>query len=129
MRSFASKVILETLFQSVVHIKISAPSDPIARSYATFPNFQKVELTKLPPKVNFNVPLSKLYLCATSENRCTAKFGNKCTEMMYDVWQFLASTVWSYIWYVIVRKMRTRSAVHYLGGQQPKFCPVCGTVS
>ena len=46
------------------HIKISARSTLVDRSYATFPNFQKVELTKLPPKVNFNVSLSKLYLCA-----------------------------------------------------------------
>ena len=51
------------------HIKISALGDPGHGSYATFSNFQKVELTKLPPKVNFNVLLSKLYLCAPSRNR------------------------------------------------------------
>ena len=39
------------------HIKISALGDPGHGSYATFSNFQKVELTKLPPKVNFNVLL------------------------------------------------------------------------
>ena len=49
------------------HIKISALGGPGHGSYATFPNFQKVELTKLPPKVNFNVSLSKLYLCATPQ--------------------------------------------------------------
>ena len=39
-----------------------------------------------------------------------AKFVNKCMEMMYDVWQFPASTVRPYILYVIVRKIRTGTA-------------------
>ena len=37
-------------------------------------------------------------------------YGNKCTEMMYGVRQFSASTVRPYVRYVIVRKIRTCTA-------------------